>query len=233
MTRPAVSPAAESTYRLLPDYVRAGDEDAAWTVLAFTAAISTGLDPARALLDASDPDTSVSGTCEPVNPARADRRFLPWLGWLVGIDTSTLPAGDVRAALAAAAVTQRRGSVDAIAAAVRRTLTGSRDVAVIAKPADPDITPWAYDTANPYDSARRYDGGVTDPYLIVVITKAAQTPDEPATLAAALTEKPAGMNLELRALTAATYNDLSSRYGTYSAMTATGRTYDDLASTFT
>lgn len=218
--------------RLLPDYVRVADERGDGTLEAFAGAIATGADPARAFLDAADPDTSVSGTCEPVNPARASRALLPWLGWLVGIDTSALPAADVRSVLGQAASSQRRGSVDAIAAAVARTLTGSRDVEVIAKPADPDITPWDYDTANAYDNTRRYDGGVTDPWLIVVITKTAQTPDSVATLAAAVSEKPAGMQLELRTLDGSTYADLVTRYGTYDAMTATGRTYDDLATTF-
>jgi hypothetical protein len=233
MTTPTVSAAAEQVWRLLPDYAQAADERTDWTLRRFTAAAAAGLDRAVDLLTAIDPNTSVTGTCEIVNPQAAPRSFLPWLGWLVGIDTSLLPDSEVRAVIKDTFASQRRGSVAAIAAAVQRTLTGVRDVTILTKPPDPDITAWDYDVAEDYDTDRRYDGQVPDPWLIIVITKTPQTPDATATLEAALSEKPAGMLLELQTLAGMTYDALAALYPTYSGMKSTNRTYGDLASSFT
>ncbi len=234
MTAPPVSTAAGQVYRLLPDYAQAADESTDWTLLSFTAAAAVGLDKAVDLLGAIDPNTSVTGTCEIVNPDAAPRAFLPWLGWLVGIDTTVLADADVRSVIRDSVTSQRRGSVDAIAAAVRRTLTGSKDVTILTKPPDPDFPTWDYNQASEDYNAdvRRFDGGITDPWLIIVVTKTAQTPDTTATLLAATGEKPAGVLLELQTLTGMTYAELSAAYPTYSGMKSTNRTYGDLASSF-
>lgn len=234
MTAPTVSTATQQVYRLLPDYAHAADEGTDWTLLAFTGATAVGLDKAVDLLHAIDPATSITGTCEIVNPDAAPRAFLPWLGWLVGIDTTVLADADVRGVIRDAVTSQRRGSVPAMAAAVRRTLTGSKDVTILTKPPDPDYPSWDYNQASEdYDAdVRRYDGGITDPWLIIVVTKTAQTPDENATLFAATSEKPAGVMLELQTLSGMTYAELAAAYPTYDVMRATNRTYGDLASSF-
>lgn len=194
MPRPEVTPASESVYRLLPDYMRAVDERNAFTLLAFVAAVATGHDPARVFLDTADPDTSVSGTCEPANPAAAPRRLLPWLGWLVGVDTSALDDADVREAIAAAATTQRRGTRLGIITAVTRTLTA------------------------PTPAPRVYSGSVLHPYRIAVIVDPAQCPDESASLAAAQAEKPAGALLELHLIEGVVIADLAAAYPTITAL---------------
>jgi hypothetical protein len=229
-----ISRAAEQVYRLLPDYVQAADPGTDWTVRRYIAAAATGLDPAVDLLHAIDPDTSVTGTCEIVNPDAAPRSFLPWLGWLVGIDTTALADADVRGVLRDAVTSQRRGSVLAMAAAVRRTLTGSQDVTILTKPPDPDYPAWDYNQASEDYNAdvRRFDGGITDPWLIIVVTKTAQTPDSTATLLAAEGEKPAGVLLELQTLAGMTYTELAAAYATYDVMRATNRTYGNLATSF-
>lgn len=234
MTAPVVSTAAQQVYRLLPDYVQAADESADFTLLSFTGATAVGLDKPVDLLHAIDPNTSVTGTCEIVNPDAAPRAFLPWLGWLVGIDTTVLAEADVRGVIRDAVTSQRRGSAAAIAAAVRRTLTGSQDVIVLTKPPDPDFPTWDFDQAGEDYNAdvRRYDGGITDPWLIIVITKTVQTPDSTATLLAATGEKPAGVLLELQTLSGMTYAELTAAYATYDVMRASNRSYSNLASSF-
>lgn len=234
MPAPTLHPAAEQVWRLVPDYMQAADEATDWTLRRYVGAAGVGLEKANELLTLVDPATSVTGTCELINPAATPRAYLAWLGWLVGIDTSVLPDADVRGVIADAVTSQRRGSVAAIAAAVRRTLIGSKDVVVLVKPPDPDYPSWDYDEAGEDYSAdvRRYDGGITDPWAIIVITKTIQTPDESVTLLAAVGEKPAGALLELQTLAGMAYAELSAAYVTYDAMRASNRTYGDLASSF-
>lgn len=205
MTRPAVHAAAEQAYRLLPDYVRGADGGADYATLRFAAASAVGLERAVDLLALADPSTSVTGTCELVNAAAAPRRFLAWLGWLVGVNTSGIADAYVRDAIANAAATQRRGSVGAIRDAVQRTLTGGRNCR-------------AY-----------WNVSGTDPYLITVLTLTAETPDTASALAAAWTEKPAGIDLELQTAAGSTWADVVAQYPTWSAVVAAHPTWDDLA----
>lgn len=194
--------AADQVWRLLPDYAR--EADTTGTLRAFTAAAAVGLSRSASFLDLVDPDTSVTGTCELANPLAAPRAYLPWLGWLLGIDTAALPAADVRPALVTAASTQRRGSSGAIRSAVRRTLTGGRSCRVY----------------------RDEDGA--HPYTLRVVTVTDQTPDPAASLAAALTEKPAGMGLSLDVVTGATWNELAAAF-TWDGVRTTFATWDDVA----
>lgn len=194
--------AADQVWRLLPDYIR--DADTSGTLRAFVGGAAVGLERAAAFLNAVDPDTAVSGTCELTNPAAAPRAWLPWLGWLLGIDTSAIPAEDVRAALATASGTQRRGSLAAIRSATQRTLTGGKSCRVYL---DPDSD---------------------NPYLIRVVTVTAQTPDSAAALAAAVTEKPAGMQLELVPVTGGTWDELVAAFATWDEVAAHFATWDDV-----
>lgn len=189
MTRPVVSPAAEQVYRLLPDYMRAADEAAGWILLAFTAAGAVGMDKAVEFLTMVDPDTSVSGTCELANAEVIPRPWLPWLGWLVGVNVDEIPVAYARGAVRDAATTQVRGSRNAIAAVVARTLSNPV----------PAPRVWANLTG-------------TDPYQITVVTTIAQTPDEVATLLAAWSEKPAGALLDLQVFNGAVIVELETEF---------------------
>lgn len=204
MSAPTLHPAAEQVYRLLPDYLQAADPGTDWTLAKFTGAAAVGLERVNEFLTLVDPDTSVTGTCELVNPAAVPRAWLAWLGWLVGIDTSPIPDADVRDAVGNAAATQRRGSLGAIQDAVQRTLTGSKSCRVYANVS-----------------------GV-DPYLITVITLTADTPDPVASLDAAWAEKPAGVDLELQAVAGSIWTEVVAEYTDWNAVVAAQPTWNDL-----
>jgi hypothetical protein len=204
MPAPTLHPAAEQVYRLLPDYLRAADEGNDWTLARFTGAAAVGLERLNEFLTLVDPDTSVTGTCELVNAAAVPRAYLAWLGWLVGIDTLVIPDADVRDAVGNAAATQRRGSVGAIRDAVQRTLTGSKSCRVY-----PNLSG-------------------TDPYVITVLTLISDTPDTAVTLAAAWSEKPAGVDLDLQTVTGSIWTEVVSQYATWDAVVAAHATWNDL-----
>lgn len=189
-------------YRLLPDYVRDDDPGTLATFLGKATASAMG--PALRLADQGDPDTSVTGTAELANPAAAPRTWLAWLAWLVGIDLDGIPDAERRTAISLSSSLQRRGSKRAIIRATQRTLSGSQSCRVY------------------------WNLSGSDPYLITVVTLTAQTASSVATLAAAETEKPAGIDLELQTVTGATYAELLAAYATYTALAAAFTDYDDL-----
>lgn len=141
-----------------------------------------------------------------MNPAVAPRAWLPWLGWLIGIDTSAIPEASVRSVLQDATSNQFRGSREAIKAAVARTLSS------------PTPAPRVF--AN-------YAG--LDPYLITVVTTDAQTPDPAATLLAAQAEKPAGMELVHTVVSGALVSDLEAGFTLVSGLEAGLDTVLDIA----
>ena len=192
----------EYVYRLLPDYVR--DDDSGTLATFLGKATASAMGPALRLADVGDPDTSVTGTAELANPDAAPRTWLAWLGWLVGIDLDTIPDAEKRAAISQSSSLQRRGSKRSIIRATQRELTGSKSCRVY------------------------WNLSGTDPYLITVVTLTAQTPDSVAALAAAVTEKPAGIDLDLQTVTGATYAELAAEYADYDAVAAAFTDYDDL-----
>jgi len=206
MTRPVVSAAAEQTYRLLPDFIQAADsiETVDYAALRYVGAAAVPMERAADLLTIVDPNTSVTGTCEVVNAAAAPRSWLGWLGWLVGIDTSQIAAPFVRDAVGNAAATQRRGSRGSIRDVVQRTLTGSQSCRVY------------------------WNLSGTDPYLITVVTITGQTPSSVATLEAALTEKPAGIDIELQVTDGFTYAEVQTNFTDYADISATVDNYTEL-----
>lgn len=188
--------------RLLPEYVRSDDDG---TLAAFLAGVGAAFRPALRLVDLADPDTSVTGTAEVANPEAAPRPWLPWLAWIIGVDLSGVPEPEQRTAIAEASTLRRRGSIRAIIRATQSTLTGSRSVRVYPNPTG------------------------SDPYLIRVVTVTAQTPDEPATLAAALREKPAGIVLDLQVVPGATYDEAAAEFDTYADAQVAFADYDEAA----
>jgi hypothetical protein len=95
---------------------------------------------------------------------------LDWLGQFAGVDaTNTADAADKRALIANVGG-QRRGTPQALIAAVQPYLTGAKQVILIERD--------------------------TSAYRFILITYASETPDAAAVLAAALRWKPAGLVME-------------------------------------
>ena len=189
-------------WRLLPDYVREDDNGNLETFLG--RATLSAMAPTLRIADVADPDTSVTGTAELANPAAAPRAWLRWLGYLVGINLDNIADADKRSAIADSATLQRRGSVRAIIRATQQTLTGSRSCRVY------------------------WNLSGSDPYLLTVVTLTTQTPDSAATLAAAITERPAGIDVDLQTTTGALYSELAAEYTDYLDLASSFTDYDDL-----
>jgi hypothetical protein len=204
MSAPALHPVAHQVYRLLPDYVRNADASQDYALARFVGAGSVGLERANEFLTIIDPSSSLSGTNELLNSAATPRAYLAWLAWLVGVDISNLAPQDVRPVLSNVVAAQYRGSRAAVRDAVQRTLTNSQPARV-----------WA-----------NLDG--VTPYLITVVTNESQTPDESGTLLAALTEKPAGMLLELQVVQGAVILELEVVYDLVTDLESAFATVSDL-----
>jgi len=187
-------------FDLLPEYVRDADTNA--ELLRFMASIGDAAYSVAKFIDDADPDTSASGTSEPVNPATAPAGWLPWLGWLIGVPVGGMDTTNARWYLSRAGA-QAHGSAAGIEAAVQATLSGTR-----------------------YCLVTTAVGG--DPWAIEVQVDSSEVTDSAATLAAAMREKPAGANLTLTSSTPVTYDDLDTAYTTYSNMTASALTYTEL-----
>lgn len=195
----ATTRTGQRLFDLLPEYVRDADDG---TLAGFLAAIGDAAGSVEKFIDDADPDTSSSGTSEPVNPATAPAGWLPWLGWLIGVPVEGMDTTTARWYLSRAGA-QAHGSADGIRAAVQATLSGTRFCQVF--------------TAV---------GG--DPWAIEVQVDSTEVVDSAATLRAAMREKPAGANLTVTSSTPVTYDDLDTAYTTYSNMTASAATYTEL-----
>lgn len=199
-TPSSITRTGQRLFDLLPEYVR--DADSRDELLRFMAAIGDAAYPVAKFIDDADPDTSASGTSEPVNPATSPAGWLPWLGWLIGVPVVGMDTSNARWYLTRAGA-QAHGSAAGIQAAVQATLTGNR-----------------------YCLVTTAVGG--DPWAIEVQVNSDEVVDSAATLAAAMREKPAGANLTLTSSTPVTYDDLDTAYTTYSNMTASALTYTEL-----
>jgi len=195
----ATTRTGQRLFDLLPEYVRDADDG---TLAGFLAAIGDAASSVEKFIDDADPDTSSSGTSEPVNPATAPAGWLPWLGWLIGVPVEGMDTATARWYLSRAGA-QAHGSADGIRAAVQATLSGTR-----------------------FCQVTTAVGG--DPWAIEVQVDSSEVVDSAATLRAAMREKPAGANLTVTSSTPVTYDDMDAAYTTYSNMTASAATYTEL-----
>ena len=155
------------------------------------------------LLDLVQPTVDLLGMEDVADPAVTPPGVLALFAALGGVDADGVPSESLRDMLASATA-RFRGSVGAIRERVGLTLTGSKYVLI--------ECPYA-------GSAQK----------MRVATYATETPDAVATEAAVRTEAPAWMALTVGTLTGITYTGLTSRYSTYASLTATGKTYGELA----
>lgn len=129
----------------------------------------------------------------------------PAPAWLGNTTGTRVPGGltvDQQRAYVLARPSWRRGTPAAMVAAVRATLTGLQRVTVDER----DGSPWR----------------------LTVTVYAAETPDEAATLAAALSQKPVGIVLTLQVAQGASYAHMTALHGpTYADEAAEFPTYGD------
>lgn len=165
-----------STWALLPDYVRAADQQLADPHTApgllsrWLGALTSQADIVLEAVDALDPITNPQGRSCAENAATAPASVLPFMAMVAGLfpDYAGLPADLLREVLARPAQWRRRGSSKAMAASVAATLTGTQTVEV-----------------------ETHVGG--DMWHMRVLVVEGEMPDLAATTAAALREKPAGV----------------------------------------
>lgn len=125
-----------------------------------------------------------------------------WLGNITGTRVPTDLDVDAQRDFVLARPSWRRGTLVALISAVTATLTGLKRVTVTER-----------------------DGG---PWRLTVTTYAGETPDQAATLAAALSQKPVGIVLDLQVVPGATYQHMLDEHGpTYTAFAADFPTYAD------
>jgi len=161
MTRPAVSAAAERIYGQLGAYSD-GDPETGWLLLRFCDALATIAARANEVLR---DDARGSGWRRMYDPDRAPEWALGWLSQHTGLVDLPAIAPAAQRALIRDAPGLRRGSLQAIAAAARSELTGTRQVVV-----------------------RERDGGSR--WRLRIVTYMAETPDPGRVLAAITAQKP-------------------------------------------
>lgn len=183
------SPTALDLYASLGAYT-VGDEALGWPLLKVCRAIATVFtEPIAELVAERDGRLPWEVLFD---PALCPAAYLPYLAQFVGV---TLTSGMTEAEQRAAIVLPegfRRGTADAIQQAIQRTLIGNKHVAFLER-----------------------EGGA---YQLGVRTQIAETPDEAATLAAILAQKPIGIVLDYDAIVGATLAEVDAAYPTLQAV---------------
>jgi hypothetical protein len=117
-----------------------------------------------------------------VNLSLAPTEALPWLAQFVGVDVDPSLDDASQRYLIARVSKWERGTPASIIAAAQTTLTGTKTVTLVER-----------------------NGSA---YNLTVVTKASETPNPAATLAALLSQKPAGIILSYQNIDGQTYGDL-------------------------
>jgi hypothetical protein len=190
---------ADRVYKRL-EPIAHGDEDTGYMLYGLVEALTLPQDPLEEIV--REDDTHPAWT-RAVDPYEVPLWALPWLANLVGVEW----AGASSEALRTKTIERpnyRRGTVPAIRSAAQTTLTGTKTVFVGAR-----------------------DGG--SPWRMSIGTLATETPNPAWTLAAILSEKPAGTILEaLVDLADWTYLAIWASYQDIAEVDATFATYTDL-----
>lgn len=134
------------------------------------------------------------------DPDRAPSNALPYLAQFVGVELSNNMTDLERREAIKNPSGWRRGTPEALVDAVARTLTDTRKVIVI----------------------ERHEGSA---YKLWVRTLVVETPDEDATVAAILSQKPLGIVLTYQSITGLSWFDVDSENADWATVNAT---YDDL-----
>lgn len=162
MSQPTVGAAAQELYdRLAPIYGASDPEANSWMLLRLCEAFTAGMELFEVLL--GDDDLLPWAVLFDVDQCPDDD--LPWLAWVTGVVVRG-ETGDTLRALIRDRPPAKRGTDDALRAAVAATLTGTKVVRFIPRA-----------------------GG---PFADTLITRPSETPDPAATFAAAVAQKRAG-----------------------------------------
>lgn len=145
---------------------RNADETNDWPLLRLCEAVTK---PYQELDDIAG-DGDLPGWAALLDPDLTPVWALPWLAQLVGVRLTVGASEAVQRAEVTTAAGWRRGRPASIVAAVQATLTGTKDVRIVER--------W------------------TSAYTLLVLTIPSETPDEAVTLAAIISQKPAGIVLE-------------------------------------
>lgn len=130
---------------------------------------------------------------------------LPWLSQFVGVRIEDQwSEEEIRAAIKNPSG-WKRGTPEAIRLAARATLTGSKSVSIFER-----------------------DG---DAYNLTVRTLTSETPDEAATEAAILRQKPIGLLLDYQAIAGQTWADVVSNHADWDEVTDTYATWEQMVAT--
>lgn len=195
MSRPLVGSFAEQAYEAVAPLSYA-DESYGWPLLCLLGAIGSMF---QLVEDLSRDTDDGPGWSAALDVDRAPEAALPWLAQFVGV---RIPLGlDEAQQRARIRSTDgfRRGTPAALVGAAQQYLTGSKTVIF-----------------------RERDGGA---YKLKVWTRTSETPDSAKVLAALLEQKPAGITLTYAAIADWIYDDISSSFGSYSAIYTTYVTY--------
>lgn len=190
MAAPAVSEATADLYEALEPFAALDSDATGWALLNLCAAIcSTPIDQIHGYVTDTD-DRPGWGIV--LDPTDAPDEVLDWLAQFVG--TVLTPSMDTAAKRAAILLPRgfRRGTPEALEQAVAATLTGPQTVLV----------------------DERWTG---DAYKLRVRTLASETPDEPATLAAVISQKPIGIVLTYLRITGQDWGDLQLDHASWTA----------------
>lgn len=235
MARPEPTAATERIYAHVPAAYRDEDESLDFPLLRYTSLEGDIVGEIEDLVDRINyvppRDGGAAGdTSDLADPATTLPRWLSWLAMHRGIDASTRTAAETRAAIAGANG-QRPGSNGAIKRAVQSVLSGNRIVRLI-RHVDGDEWKLRVQIFSGESPGFTYDElsaeFATYDEFAAAYPSYDSIPSSAAVLAVAMTEKPAGVELELEVLLGATYDDLSAEFATYDDLTGAFATYDDM-----
>lgn len=199
MVRPVVANDTEILYEAMGRQAD-GDEALGWPLLIFLDASGRAIEVVDDL--ARDDALGRAGWWKILDVDQTVSEGLGYLAQFVGVKLLVgLSDADQRARIKS--VSGRfRGTPDALIAAARQYLTGTKRVDLYER-----------------------EGGA---YFLRLRTFAAETPDPAAVAAAILAEKPAGLILTYELAPGMTYTELDAAYTTYDNMKASLLTYDQL-----
>ena len=193
MTRPAVGNVGESLYAsMAPIAIATDDEGRDWPLLKFCGAITSGLEQAHTYI-ADNADGP--GWRSVLDPWTAPEAALPYLAQFTGVTLEPALTVEQQRSKIALPENLARGTVAAMVAAAQRTLTGAKSVSI----------------------GERYGGNA---YQLFVRTNADETPDEAATRAALLTQKPAGIVMDYDVVTGQAWSDVEATYDDWADVVA-------------